>query len=535
MFVFDKSRTIEEAFQEACRTYSSNPFLASPARADGQGGRVISYGAAAEEVDRLCRLYRAAGYGHGHRVALLLENRLEHILHKLALNSLGACCVPVNQDYRANELAYLIDHASPTLVLSVEARVQQVRDALRLARHAPNIAALESSTQQLPTCRTPVADGEPTSASAASILYTSGTTGRPKGCVLSHAYELEAGAWYANLGGAACVREGCERLYNPLPLFHVNASVLSLFCMMLTGGCQIQSDRFRPSTWWQEVRSTEATIVHYLGVIVALLLKAPASLDDRRHQVRFGLGAGVEPQLHAAFEERFGTPLVEIWGMTEMVRVLAANHEPRQVGTRAFGRPVAGLEARVVNEQGDEVPEGQAGEMVIRHSEQTPRAGFFSGYLDDEPATQSAWAGGWFHTGDFVSRDETGMLHFVERRKNIIRRAGENVAAAEVEAALMEHPAVLQAAALAVPDEIREEEVFACVVLDPQASSPTASELFDYVAARLAYFKCPGWMCFMETLPLTGSQKIQKHAIFDKGIDPTLLPQTIDLRARKRR
>ena len=143
------------------------------------------------------------------------------------------------------------------------------------------------------------------------MLYTSGTTGQPKGCILSHEYELEIGVWYTETPGLD-FREGGERLYNPLPLFHINAGIVSLLAMMLTGNRQIQPERFSASAWWDDVRASEATVVHYLGVVVAVLMAAPPDPRDRDHKVRFGAGAGVEPSLHRAFEERFGFPIVSI-------------------------------------------------------------------------------------------------------------------------------------------------------------------------------------------------------------------------------
>jgi crotonobetaine/carnitine-CoA ligase len=284
------------------------------------------------------------------------------------------------------------------------------------------------------------------------------------------------------------------------------------------------------------VKQTGATVVHYLGVIVPLLLGREPGDEERGHTVRFAIGAGVEPQLHATFEDRFGFPLIEVWGMTEMVRVLLDNEPPREVGTRAFGRPVPGIEVRVVDEQDADVSTGAAGEMVIRHSAQEPRRGFFSGYLNDEQATAQAWRGGWFHTGDTVRQDTDGMLHFVDRKKNIIRRSGENIAAAEVEALLQAHPAVKQVAVLAVPDEVREEEVLACVVLHRDGERAAAADrLFRHCYARLAYFKAPGWIYFTDALPTTGTQKIQKHQIFPTGADPRALPGMFDLRERKKR
>jgi crotonobetaine/carnitine-CoA ligase len=320
----------------------------------------------------------------------------------------------------------------------------------------------------------------------------------------------------------------------------VNASILSFYCVLLTGNCQVQTDRFQPSRFWTEVRESRATVVHYLGVVIPMLLNQTASPRDRDHHVRFGFGAGVEPQLHSVFEERFGLPLLELWGMTEMVRMLVDNMPPRQVGTRAFGRAVPGVEARVVDEADCVQPDGTPGELVIRHSEATPRKDFFTCYLDDPAATEDAWRGGWFHTGDVVLRDVTGMFHFVDRRKNIIRRSGENIAAAEVEALLQSHPLVAQVAVLAVPDEVREEEVLACIVLKQPAECEdarlrVACILFDFCHTNLAYYKAPGYVWITDVIPTTGTHKVQKHAIFPKNSDPRQLSGMIDLCHLKKR
>ena len=543
MIPIDAHATLGDTLFAAARRYGANPLLAVPANAARPyhpHGFEISFAAAAAEVRALMARYTEAGYGSGHRIGLLLESRPEHMLHKLAMNALGVCCVPVNPDHRARELAYLIDHSRVDLVVVLVSRAEALRAALAESAHQPQVVVFEDFAQSLPAPQR-ASDGAPVTAQTpASILYTSGTTGRPKGCVLSHRYELAAGMAYASCGGLATIREGQERLYNPLPLFHVNASILSFFCMLLTGNCQIQTDRFAPSRFWAEVRESRATIVHYLGVVIPMLLNQPAGPQDREHQVRFGFGAGVEPQLHGVFEARYGFPLLELWGMTEMVRMLVDYMPPRQVGTRAFGRAVPGVQARVVDDAGAELPDGTVGELVIRHSAETPRQDFFSGYLDDPVATEDAWHGGWFHTGDIVTRDATGMLHFVDRRKNIIRRSGENIAAAEVEALLQTHPLVQQAAVMAVPDEVREEEVLACVVLKQSAVGDAARgrvarELFDFCHANLAYYKAPGFVWFADSIPTTGTQKIQKHAIFPKDADPRKLAGMIDLCALKKR
>jgi acyl-CoA synthetase (AMP-forming)/AMP-acid ligase II len=530
--------TIGEFWEGAVARWSDRPFLSVPPNPDRNylgDGYEITYGEADREIKRLTLGYHAAGYGLGHRVAMLLENRPEHVLHRLALNSLGACVVPINPDYRPAETAYLLEHSEPALVLTLGSRREQIAAALAESRHRP-VVHLPGDGLPLPNAPWPTVSGSPTPTTEAQILYTSGTTGRPKGCILSHGYEVSCGAWYASLGGLATLEPGKDRIYNPLPLYHLNAGVVSLFGAVAAGCCQVQTDRFAPTRWWREVKATRATIVHYLGIVAPMLLNQPPSGADRDHAVRFGIGAGIEPELHSVFEARFGFPLIEIWGMTEFCRVLGDNHHPRQVGTRAFGKAVPGFDVRVVDDNDRDVPDGTPGEMVVRHSAATPRRGAFSGYLKNDEETEKGWRGGWFHTGDTVWRGADGMHHFVDRKKNIIRRSGENIAAAEIEATLLTHPDVAQAAVLAVKDEVREEEVLACIVTRSGASgADTAETIFRFCNERLAYYKAPGWVWFAESLPTTGTQKIQKHVMFPDQADPRQAPGMIDLRTMKRR
>ena len=532
--------TIAEAFRQTVDHYPDNAFIAVPSM-QGRGylddGAELTYSGAAQAMDALEDRYREAGYGCGHRVAVALDNRPEHVLHRLALNSLGISCVPVNPDYRPAEVGYLLEHSEAALVVHLARHRDTIAAAIAGSGCRPARWCPEDGEDMIPAAPFRVEPDDPGPDTESSLLYTSGTTGRPKGCMLSHQYELMCGAWYADMGGMVSLRPGRERLYNPLPLYHVNAGVVSLLAMMLTGGCQIQPDRFHPRSWWSDILETRATLIHYLGVVAPMLLNQPENPMERQHDVRFGFGAGVEPDLHAVFEERFGFPLIELWGMTEMCRVLAACHEPRKRGTRAMGRPMPGLEVEIRDNDDQPIPSGEIGEMVVRHSKTSPRFGAFSGYLKDHPATEDAWRGGWFHTGDSVMRAADGMLHFVDRKKNIIRRSGENIAAAEVEAVLQVRAEVDQVAVLAIPDAIREEEVLACIV--PAASVRTddrlAIALFEHCNDRLAYFKAPGWIRFVDDLPKTGSQKIQKHRIFDPETDPAMALGMIDLRDRKRR
>lgn len=544
MINISEDATIGEALNIAADNYGDNALFAVPrndARSYYPEGREFSYLEFQTRTRLLADQYNSAGYGYPHRIGLFLASRPEHMMHKLAMNTLGICCVPINPDYRTAELVYLIQHAQLDLIVVLPERLDDLMQALAESTHCPPVVTLDTFDSALPAPQTKRTNTTASADTPASILYTSGTTGRPKGCVLSHRYELAAGSWYANQKGLISMRPEQERLYTPLPLFHVNSSILSFYCMLLTGNCQIQTERFQPSRWWQEIRESKATVVHYLGVIIPLLLKQPENPDDKNHSVRFGYGAGVEPQLHALFEERFGFPLIEIWGMTEMVRTLSDYTPPRKVGTRAFGKAVPGLDVKVVDHDDQTVPDGSPGEMVIRYSAETPRKDFFSGYLNDPKATEEAWRNGWFHTGDVVIRAaEDGMLHFVDRDKNIIRRSGENIAAAEVEALLLLHPDVLQVAVMAVEDEVREAEVLACVVLKEDANrridkEAMARTLFDFCHQQLAYYKAPGWLWLTDAIPTTGTQKIQKHRIFPAGKDPRTMDGMIDLRHLKKR
>ena len=544
MIDISETSTVGEAFFEAALRYADQPFLAvpaNPARSYAPLGLEWTYTQTAIMVRSLMERYASSGYGVGHRVGLLLENRLEHFLHKLAMNALGVCCVPLNPDHRPQEMAYVVGHAQLDLVVVLEGLLPLLQQALSLVSHRPAVVTLQEADLSLPPPTRPATSTTVDAASVASVLYTSGTTGRPKGCLLSHRYELAAGQWYATRGGLIAFGEACERIYNPLPVFHVNASVFSFYCALLKGNCQVQTDRFQPSRWFTEVHESQATVVHYLGVVVPMLLNQPAHALERKHRVRFSIGAGVDPQRHSEFEQRFGYPLIEIWGMTEYVRAVFDADEPRQVGTRAIGRAQAGIDVRVASEAGDDLPDGTPGELLVRHSAVTPRKDAFSGYLHDQAATEEAWRDGWFHTGDIVVRDPDGLLHFMDRRKNIIRRSGENIAAAEVEAALQAHPAVAQAAVMAVKDEVREEEVLACVVLkpgyaaQPDENDPLVRVLFDHCNSLLSYFKTPGWLFFTHEIPTTGTQKVQKHQLFTDGVDPRTARGVIDLRHLKKR
>jgi acyl-CoA synthetase (AMP-forming)/AMP-acid ligase II len=419
--------------------------------------------------------------------------------------------VPLNVDLRPAELDYLIRHSELCLAVGAANRMAALAEA---AARTGTCVAIDVDAARFPHAPHPAQDRPPDGRTECALLYTSGTTGKPKGCVLSNEYFMRCGTWYATLDGICTLHPGEERLITPLPMVHVNAMAFSTLAMVLTGGCNIPLDRFHPRSWWASVRESEATILHSLGVMPTMLLGLDASPLDRAHQVRFGFAPAVDPRYHALFEERFGIPMIDAWSMTETGAggVVIANREPRHVGQSCFGRAEHFMEMRLVDQEGRPVADGVPGEMLVRAAGPDPRAGFFSEYLKDPVATEASWEGGWFHTGDVVRRDEAGNLYFVDRWKNVIRRSGENIAAVEVESVLRRHPLVAEVACTGVPDELRGEEVLACVVLRGAVddAARVAAELVALALSELAYFKAPGYVAFRDRLPLTSTNKMQR-------------------------
>src|SRR4051812_40201672 len=372
----DAPATVFEAFARTAARHGEKPFLAvlpETAQAYGVPAGEIGYGEALARIGAQRDAYRAKGYGAGHRVGILMENRPGFFLHWFALNSLGVSVVPINPDLRSVELEYLIGHSELIAIVAITKRRADLVAAARTADRKVPIFAPDAEPVAV-EIGAPRSDA-PGVTTECGLLYTSGTTGRPKGCVLPNEYFLAAGHWYLNIGGLAEIRPGAERLITPLPMTHMNAMAFSTMVMILSGGCIVPLDRFHPATWWESVRVSGASIIHYLGVMPAMLMSAPAAATDRDHHVRFGFGAGVSAKLHAPFESRFGFPLLEAWAMTETGAggVVIANREPRKTGTACFGRAPAELDYRIVDDSGADVRPGEPGELLVRASGPEPR------------------------------------------------------------------------------------------------------------------------------------------------------------------
>lgn len=514
--------TVFKAFHATTDRFGDKPFIhlaSDTANRYGVEAGELSYEQARQKVTRLIDNYQAVPLSPGQRVALSLDNRPEAFTHWLALNALGVSVVPINPQWKSGELEYVFDHSEVVLAVGLSDRIELLQAASDVTGNRARVASV-SEIEALSVSGTgseQAVDNSADGTTECALLYTSGTTGKPKGCMLSNNYFLSTGAWYRDVGGFCSMTEGVERLLTPLPMYHMNAMATSTMCMLMTGGCIIPLDRFHPSTFWQSVEETQPTILHYLGVMPVMLMGIESTPQERAHNIRFGFGAGLSGELHTQFEERFGFKLVEAWAMTETGCTVAviASEAPRNVGTACFGKPGPHIDFRLVDDSGADVGVEVAGELLVRRTGADPRFGFFSGYLKDAEATDAAWAGGYFNTGDLVRKDAEGALHFVDRKKNVIRRSGENIAAVEVEEILLQHPAVGSVAVAAVPDKVRGDEVFAAVVTDvPEADwQETAQDIVRYCLERLAYYKAPGYLGRVTALPLTPTEKVQRAAL----------------------
>jgi acyl-CoA synthetase (AMP-forming)/AMP-acid ligase II len=461
-----------------------------------------------------------------------MGNRPEFILHWMALNAIGASIVPINGDMRPDELRHQMTVSQAECVIAVPGSESLLTAVL------PEGVPVAAPGAPVPAARTARAPDGRHEGDESALLFTSGSTGKPKACILSNAYFLNVARWYTTMPGIAAMEPGREVSLTPLPFFHMNALGCTVVGMLTIGGTIVPLDRFHPDRWWATIADSGATIVHSLGVIPAILLQRPAGPDDRRHRARFTFGPGVDARHRVDFEARFGLPIVEGWAMTEtggaaVTDTAGVTYDP---GMRCIGVARAGMEWRIVDDTGRDVAPGHPGELWCRSAGPDPRRGFFSGYLGDAAATEAAWQGGWFHTGDIMSVDAQGRFYFVDRKKSIIRRSGENISALEVEAALAGDPAVQAAAVTPVSDPVREEEVFAFVVPGDggdSAGMADAAALLARVGARLSYHKLPGWLVFTDALPVSSTNKLQRGEIRAQAEAALAAGTALDLRKTK--
>ncbi|MCK4784071.1 MAG: AMP-binding protein, partial [Desulfobacteraceae bacterium] len=301
-------------------------------------------------------------------------------------------------------------------------------------------------------------------------------------------------------------------LYNALPLFHGNAQVLSAMPALMSGAQMVLAEKFSASRFWDEIKHYGCTEFNYIGGILPILSKAKPKPDDADNPLRIMIGGGAPPDLFEAFEQRFGVRLVEGYGMSEMGLPFMSPYTDSKPGT--CGKPRPDYEVKLVNDNGLEVIPGTVGELLIRPLK--PYSILLEYYKMPEKTVET-WSDLWFHTGDYMREDNEGFFHFVDRKKDALRRRGENISSYEVEAVVNAHPAVLESAAVPVKSELGEDEVMVCLTLKP-GSKLTPEELVKHCEEGMAYFMVPRYLRFMESLPKTPTERIQKYKLREEGI-----------------
>jgi crotonobetaine/carnitine-CoA ligase len=383
--------------------------------------------------------------------------------------------------------------AVPAVRLRVLARASQAAEGTTL------LDDLRASTSAVPSVEVHAED-------VVQMLFTSGTTSRPKAVLLTHANALHGGLRESS----GLAMDSTDRALTSLPLFHVNAQVITVLSSLSVGGTAIILEEYRATKFWEQVRRHRATQVSLVAMQARTLLAQPELATDRDHHVRrtfYALNISAEEK--ETLEKRFGIELINAYGLSETMTLvtLAPVFGPKR--WPSIGMPSAGRLVRLVDEQGNDVRPGEVGQIAVQG---IPGRTLMKGYYNNPEATANAIRDGWFYTGDSAWADEQGYFYWFDRSVDMIKRAGENISTLEVESVLVEHPAVAEVAVVGVPDPIRDQAVKAVVVLHT-GERATAEELAEFCSARLARFKVPTEFEFRSELPKTSIGKVSKGAL----------------------
>ena len=479
-------------------------------------GTTWTYADACDGVARCAGVLRSAGIEPGDRVAIICSNRIEFFEIVLGCTWLGAIAVPINVASRGPQLEHILSNCAARLLVIEAAYAENLAlvdprqlaiDAIWLIDDTTELRIGDVTSIAMPRDGAPIAAARVRPGDLALILYTSGTTGPAKGVCCPQAQYF----WWAVNTASLLQLTADDVLCSSLPLFHTNA-LNTFYQALLTGSSVCFEKRFSASRFFASLAQHKATVTYLLGAMVPILLSTPQAAEETAHAVRVALAPGVPARFHQEFTQRTGIRLLDGWGSTETNFVLGATIEHQQPGL--MGPVFEGFQARVVDEQDNELADDTAGELVVRADD--PFA-FASGYFRNPEQTAEAWRNLWFHTGDRVIRRSDGYFRFVDRLKDAIRRRGENISSFEVEQVLLSHPAVANAAAFPVRSSLAEDEVMAAVILHP-GQTLTEAELIAFCEPRLAHFAVPRYLEFMRELPSTESGKIQKYKLRERGV-----------------
>jgi len=465
-------------------------------------GEPVSFERLHRASEAIAAALRRRGIGSGDRVAVMLRNGPATLAVLFGLAKAGTVWVPINVQQRGDGLRYILDHADPKLAIVEDDLLSVVTGSgahldARAIVGARNAGGLPAWLAQADLFGQPA----PTSDDTFAIMYTSGTTGPPKGVMVSHRMLRLAGEGAARVAGA---RDG-DVFFVWEPLYHIGGAQL-LVVPLLKDVVLTMVERFSATRFWEQVKACGATHIHFLGGILQILLKQPASPLDRTHGVRIAWGGGAPSDIWQTFQERFGIEIRECYGMTEASSITTSN-ELGIIGS--VGRPMPWLSVEIMGADGQPVAPGQRGEIVTR--EIAPGA-ITKGYFRNPEATAKALRKGQLHTGDLGSFDEAGNLYFHGRMSDSVRCKGENVSAWEVEHIAASHPAVEDCAMIGVRSDVGEQDIK--LFLKPRAGAGIDLPAFSsWIGTRLAPYQNPRYLALVEEFERTPSLRIMKHKL----------------------
>jgi len=481
--------TLREVLAAHAAARPGRPFLIAP-----ETGRVLGYGELERQARLLARFLRLRGLARGDKVALYLHNGYQTALLFLAAMAGGYVIAPLNLLSQRSQLSYVLDHCDCRLLFTSREHEKPLAEALAGVKRPIEVVVIDTDATELfiekelpPEKPERVEPDDP-----ALLMYTSGTTGTPKGALLTHANLLAGARSVAHWHGLT----PADRCLSSLPIYHINGQVIATVTPFVSGGSLIAPHRFSVGTWWELAQRHRATWINMVPTIIAYLLNAAEpGRNTRFPSLRFGRSASapLPPEQHRAFETTFGIPVIECMGMTETSSVAFANpQDPARRKYGSLGLP-CGVEAKVVE-----------GEILLRGP--NVMAGY---YKAPEQTAQALDAEGWLRTGDLGRCDADGYYYITGRLKELIIKGGENIAPREIDEALLKHPAVLEAAAVGVPDANYGQDIRACVVLKPGAKV-SLDELQAFCLAELGRYKTPREFRFLAELPKGPSGKVQR-------------------------
>ncbi len=479
---------------------------------------IVEDGLVITRRELLERSERFAGYLRprlkpGDNVVVMLDNRVEFMVALFGIIANRATLVSIAPTAQEHDAGHIMQDSRPVLAITGTAQqplIEQLQPKSPTLKEIivvdgvepDGLGRFERAGERLDFANAPCRRDD-----MITVYYTSGTTGAPKGCMLDHGWWLRV----LDCDQRLFRRGWQDRQLCCLPFYYADPAI-QLMTSLSTRGTMIAMRRFSVSRFWDVVRKYDATEILSIASIPALLLKGEPSDKDRDHRMRLAIHAGLPKELHRELVDRFGFHWLDNYGSTEggiMARVPLSLAE-ELVGAGSIGIEAPEYEIRVVDDQDRDVPIGQIGEALIKSVD------IFRGYLNRPEVTAEAMRGGWYHSGDLVRRDERGLLYFVGRKKDMVRRSGENIACAEVEAVLRSHPKILEVAVIPVPDQLRGEEVKAYLLPKPGESQETLppAEIVEFCRKRLAPYKIPRYLEYRTSdFERTPSMRVHKQTL----------------------